>query len=521
VKCKGDLGKEEKPSAVKKSVKKMHKFLGSKFMKALLKKMKSKAVADAAPSAAPSASASASAEVPPLEDIVAGPFALGEKVRIWSDMHGKACCGVAGAVLKYVGPDKVLVETDKLTKHEVLVTSVEKVEGLKGMQVQKSLKQVTGALRQEWLVKCGWSDEERIGEDSFTALKAELAGSVPVLVRAEHLQFYWLWLQWSLSLPSTCRFVDPLLLHYWMDFGLEESAVNDNRLKALKTEFIADAVVCLPVNASDHWTLAVVNMQQKEVRYYDSLAVESEACFLRADAVLTKLKHHLESLAWIPAVMPHRVNSVKQGPLECGFFVMWWVEAECRSRLGEGRNRRGWPTAAAVRNDMLKFFVNLEPAAKRMQALLADAAKAEEAKAKSSSSAAATAAASSGAAEEELKKLAGIAAEGMTAGEKGEFHLVCVDVETTPEAWAADIMEFLLPAHRAEVEKVRSFGAGVCSSCRWTSGCHRCLWWKAVRYWRNKETGGKFMEAYSDTAKAKVKAKAKSVKGGGSLDVSA
>jgi hypothetical protein len=38
-----------------------------------------------------------------------------------------------------------------------------------------------------------------------------------------------------------------------------------------------------------------------------------------------------------------------------------------------------------------------------------------------------------------------------------------------------------------------------------------------VRYWRNKETKGEFMEGYGDAAKmkAKAKAKVKVIKGGG------
>ena len=35
-----------------------------------------------------------------------------------------------------------------------------------------------------------------------------------------------------------------------------------------------------------------------------------------------------------------------------------------------------------------------------------------------------------------------------------------------------------------------------CSRC--TNGCRNCVFWKAVRYWRNIETGGKALEGYDE-----------------------
>ena len=46
--------------------------------------------------------------------------------------------------------------------------------------------------------------------------------------------------------------------------------------------------------------------------------------------------------------------------------------------------------------------------------------------------------------------------------------------------------------HLKEVDKVP------CSRCSYgaSGGCNKCLFWKAVRYWRNIETGGKVAEGY-------------------------
>ncbi len=69
------MSKDAKPSEAKKSLKKMHKFLGAKFMKAVLKRLKTKkALTAAAPSAEPIA-ATTGADVE-------GPFALGESADL-------------------------------------------------------------------------------------------------------------------------------------------------------------------------------------------------------------------------------------------------------------------------------------------------------------------------------------------------------------------------------------------------------------------------------------------------------
>ena len=39
-------------------------------------------------------------------------------------------------------------------------------------------------------------------------------------------------------------------------------------------------------------------------------------------------------------------------------------------------------------------------------------------------------------------------------------------------------LEDLQPVHKAAVLKVKAEGAGVCSKCRWRSGCLNCSWEK-------------------------------------------
>ena len=113
--------------------------------------------------------------------------------------------------------------------------------------------------------------------------------------------------------------------------------------------------------------------------------------------------------------------------------------------------------------------------------------------------------------DEKLAELEAIAAVSLAAG-AAPAVLLPMDVEKEGEGlelWAASMLEYLLPEHQAIVKKVQAKGLGICSSCRWSSGCHRCSWVKAVRYWRHFETRGA-EEGYSSS-----KPKSKLLAGGG------
>ena len=69
--------------------------------------------------------------------------------------------------------------------------------------------------------------------------------------------------------------------------------------------------------------------------------------------------------------------------------------------------------------------------------------------------------------------------------------------------------DFLLEAHQKDVQRVKETGGGVCSTCRWTSGCRHCDWRKTVRYWRRVETKNLYLEGYMESFVKAVKAKAK------------
>jgi hypothetical protein len=194
------------------------------------------------------------------------------------------------------------------------------------------------------------------------------------MIGHQHMTLYWTYVQWALKLasaPRPMKLVDPELLVSWYagTTESEEPAELVQQWRCILDMCIQDAtaVVLFPVWKSEHWTLLVVDQGERRCRYYDSLQAESEGSYLVADYVVTSLaKAGHASLEWLPAVCPHRVNSCKQGSLECGFFVCWWLEEECRAMMGEGWCSRGWPQPMEVRRCMERFLHNLQATAERM-----------------------------------------------------------------------------------------------------------------------------------------------------------
>ena len=124
------------------------------------------------------------------------------------------------------------------------------------------------------------------------------------------------------------------------------------------------------------------------------------------------------------------MNTVKQGPLECGLYVAWWMEEEVREKLGEGKWPRGRPDISNLREKMWKAFLNLEPACLKMHMRNEDLNDAEGA-AINNHDEAAKLATHAGVVGDAAKTLAHKAMEDMSAGKKGDL----LDVEVAPSTY--------------------------------------------------------------------------------------
>ena len=62
--------------------------------------------------------------------------------------------------------------------------------------------------------------------------------------------------------------------------------------------------------------------------------------------------------------------------------------------------------------------------------------------------------------------------------------------------WATAVLEHLSEEHQAQCTAVHLNAVDGLPCSRCTGGCRNCVFWRAVRYWRNVETGGKATEGY-------------------------
>ena len=86
---------------------------------------------------------------------------------------------------------------------------------------------------------------------------------------------------------------------------------------------------------------------QVQVRYYDTLILESGSSRACAGDILIWMATFLDGCR--PDV-PRRRNHARQGIVECGFFVCWYVEEEVRHFMEEAWGARGWPVCFEVRD---------------------------------------------------------------------------------------------------------------------------------------------------------------------------
>ena len=70
------------------------------------------------------------------------------------------------------------------------------------------------------------------------------------------------------------------------------------------------------------------------------------------------------------------------------------------------------------------------------------------------------------------------------------------------DEWAAVVLELLSEEHKAICTEVglKEQDGVPCTKCTSKDGCRHCRHWRAVRYWRNLETGGKAAEGYRKAA---------------------
>ena len=285
----------------------------------------------------------------------------------------------------------------------------------------------------------------------------------------------WQLLRWALTkmghpLPEdglSMNLVDPalaFLLRKYPDDPLRQA-----REEALRQAAKPFRKLLLPIGASDHWVLLVAEKdtaEQEKSFTWRLLENLSEG--------MTMALMLIGSLVDPEFKLPEkRCNSVIQafGLNECGFYTLSFIEQELRLARGEWLNHHSSELQKVWKQRLIKASEHMskelglkekanEALQKKTEAMLAEAQKRKEAAEKALAT---------------MKSLETAAKAAQESIKKNSIRFTWEDL--SPEA----VLKVLALEH----------SAGVCSRCRWQSGCLSCEPQKALNYWVCSEARAK------------------------------
>ena len=441
----------------------------------------------------------------------------GTKVRITDESLGQVHCGKEYVVVGQFDNGQLRLADHKAASLRCDPSSICRLEALTPVTKLQGLVSFTNEERLEILLCAGWNGSQTVKE--WEAFVQETKSTTPWRAWNGHVWMYSRYLLWALQVdPSVCSILEPELTLTWIQAQIDledqysEETVQElkNLEAAMKRGLSGKELVLCPLWAAnggggaEHWTLLSLNFKDHQVWYRDTLKIQADGNSRTARQVL-ELAHTIDED--MPLEVPMRKNLVQQEPLQCGLYVMAYLEEDIRVALGQGEKASGWPKPAEVQARLRALLLNLQPEYKKLQGFQADHESVEVAihcmmegpdcgmgfKADL---------------EEQLKLM-----EEFSKAKVEEGGAVVVEEKPLEgkdlQKWAEEVLQELTPGHQERCLKVKATGLGVCSTCHWLTGCALCDFGKAVRYWRDKEAKGLYKEGYKVSAKAKAKAKGK------------
>eukprot|EP00435_Cladocopium_sp_Y103_P029187 s1975_g7.t1 len=360
------------------------------------------------------------------------------------------------------------------------VQAVSEVEPSAPKPLKWKAMRPTKALKVEILSACG---HLRIyGEDDdFVAEPLEVIKAPPQMLLDSHIMLGWQMLRWHFCsndanwmTSNGIYLLDPHLSATWMLPVAPDFVQHPEKLEAamLRVKAAAQTLLC-PLFVKNHWVLLAL-LQPEEgaktagdsVVYFDSMAADSETAVAAAEAAQKLLRFLTGNPA---AELPEKAAGPLQQSDDCGFWTLCYMQEVLALKRGEGLKSRGSMKTAVIdcktnlRNWCSMLAEELEKLNKAIARQLKNEA-AEQAAAKKKLEAAVSKMKTIEAAKSHAEK---VAYKVFTAGAAPEY-------DDLPES------------AKAELEKILDAGnPGLCSRCRWTSGCLSCSHEKALRYHMN------------------------------------
>ena len=283
----------------------------------------------------------------------------------------------------------------------------------------------------------------------------------------------WLLLRWKLSksvqrvVPEDIGFncLDPVIaysLSHWEEQGKD----GELRLSAIHSHL--QGAMGEKTYSPHHWTLLVAQRFEGGIRWrrYDSLSKEHEESHEAQKKLGTLIDPEFK--------LPPLSNSAKQ-PVSsnaCGFYVLHYMELELKLFLGEWPEH--WPQEGW--SQWKKRLITFTQKLLAEQAALSEKASGDHARMISAQE---NEKKQLEKAREKQSKLSDIASHSYLQAE------ALIRLHGERFTWKELPQETLIGILSLEVSP------GVCSKCRWTSGCYSCSAWKAFRYHLHKEAQAK------------------------------
>ena len=231
------------------------------------------------------------------------------------------------------------------------------------------------------------------------------------------------------------------------------------RKELIKISKVSSATL-IPINANVHWTL-LVTFNGNQVSYMDTLKNESKAWRRRAE-VLAKI------ILGDEITLVGR-NQIYQDGNQCGYYVIRYME-QTAARKDHGPASTGWPEENQkqwkIRYEKLQNQI-LSEHDKLHKEKQEQAKKAKEIKEQNEKNIKR--------AEEAIKKM---------KDHESNAYIAAQEALTSGSQYFKK--EMLSENAQLKILKA-SAGTGICSKCRWSSGCLECSGQHAFKYYMSKE----------------------------------
>ena len=335
---------------------------------------------------------------------------------------------------------------------------------------QEILREGGGILLKHELAASEHDDANFMCAEPVEVLKPK----TPQMLLNQHMFYGWSLIRWHFS--GFCEsehvlFLDPLLVHCLSDpeVALKSSACSEAALSAMRKHcesVVSNAgAVFVPIFGQDpciHWTLVVILLGTvRTVNYLDSKQDEHPECRRRAETILSILLPDKK--------LPAREDTEYQKSDDCGFWVLAFCVETLALLRNEGPRSRGLTrTLVTDIKTTLRSWLNVLFDEQQKFWKEQESEKKQE--------------------EANLKK----AANKMTllvkkkAGQSAELEELRALAENLINKGKEPTLADLPVEARLAIEEVSRVAYGICSRCRWSSGCLACSVKHAQRYHLNK-----------------------------------